>query len=201
MSIKIIINFIVEIRSVTFLAPTAFPSTTDIVYDTAVYTPTTTTPSEVPTYIPTLPSGQPTAHPTYTPTLRSGHPTSKPQQVPTDGGNKTYVGLLSYKDPLKCKELHSFVIYPTSSCLVMANAHPDQTGYISGHNKYSCGSNGVSIMSYSPTDTTCSEEPYDIYALPNYNKCPAAAELQMHTCLNAASFPTLSKSVRGVVNT
>ena len=83
----------------------------------------------------------------------------------------------------------------------MANAHPDESGFISGYNKYSCGSNGATIMSYSPKDATCSQEPYDIYALPNYDKCPAEAELQMHTCLTATSLPALSKSARGVVNT
>lgn len=127
--------------------------------------------------------------------------TAHPSSTPAADSNKTYVGLLSYKDPLKCKVLHSFMIYPTSSCLIMANAHPDESGFISGYNKYSCGSNGASVTSYSPKDTTCSLEPYDIYALPNYDKCPAEAELQMHTCLTAASFPTLFKSVRGVVNT
>eukprot|EP01036_Dinobryon_divergens_P032676 gene32676-42318_t len=148
-------------------------------------------PSEQPTYMPLL-SDQPTAHPS----------SSKPQQASTViSDNKTYVGLLSYKDPLKCKVLSSFVVYPTSSCLVMASSHPDESAFISGHNKYSCGSTGASVMSYSPTDTTCSEQPYDIYPLPNYGKCPADAELQMHTCLNATSLSTLSKTARGVVNT
>ena len=120
--------------------------------------------------------------------------------MPTANSDKTFVGLLSYKDPFKCKVLHSFTIYPTSPCLLMANTHPDGTAFISGHKKYSCGSNSASVLSYLPADTTCSQEPYDIYPLPNYGKCPADAELEMYTCLSASSVAALSRSVRGVVN-
>ena len=172
-------------------------------------------PSTGPTRLPTKPpsfspSNSPSTSPTITPIINptvapSSPPTVPPSKSPSSNStasrNKTFVGLLSYKDPLKCKVLQSFVVYPTSTCLVMGNTHPDESGFISGHNKYSCGSDGASFKSYLPTDTTCSQEPYHSYPLPNYNKCPAEAELQMYTCLNATSLLRLSKSVRGVVNT
>eukprot|EP01036_Dinobryon_divergens_P031176 gene31176-40534_t len=134
---------------------------------------------------------------------------SKQQPVPlpttalptaADSANNTYVGFVSYRDPYKCKSLFSFLIYPTSVCMVMANTHPDGSAFISGHAKYSCGSNSATAMSYLPTDTTCSQQPYDSYLLPNYGKCPIDAELPMFTCLSDNAVATLSKSARGVVN-
>ena len=154
------------------------------------------------------PSSQPLLLPSHQPfTPPTSHPSGSKQHspVPTVSPDKTtynsYVGILSHQDPNSCEALHSFVIYPVSTCLVMKNTHPDGTAFISGHTKYSCGTNGASVMSYLPADTTCSQEPYDIYPLPNYGKCPADAELEMYTCLSASSVATLSKSVRGVVKT
>ena len=55
-------------------------------------------------------------------------------------------------------------------------------------------------MGYLPTDTTCAGEPYDVYLLPNYNKCPTKADSDIYTCLTDGAVSKLTKSVRGVVN-
>ena len=202
-------------RSVSYLDPTAFPSRTVIVRAPSIsptYHPSfpsaipselpTALPTNDPTYKPSIPSPTPSEQPTP-PYLRSEQPTVYPSgsMVPTVSTNNTYVGFLSYRDPSKCKKLHSFEIYPTSACLVMANTRPDGSAFISGHKEFSCGTKSASVKSFTPTDTTCSESPYDEYPLPDYGKCPVTAETRMYTCLTASSVTTLSKSVKGVVNT
>eukprot|EP01036_Dinobryon_divergens_P026252 gene26252-34876_t len=148
------------------------------------------------------PSSQPTQHPSQQPYIHpTAHPSGSEQQqqlqVPTlSPDTATYVGILSYQDPYKCKRLQSFNIYPTSTCLVVANSHPDESAFISGRKQYSCGLNSASVLTYSATDTTCSGQPYDVYPLPNYGKCPAEAELPTYSCLNASTVASLSKSVR-----
>jgi hypothetical protein len=112
-----------------------------------------------------------------------------------------YVGFLSYQDANTCGNLTSFVSYPPTACLEMMNTHPDKSTFVSGHTKFSCGASGATVMSYLPTDTTCSEKPYDVYLLPDYNQCPNDPELPMYTCLAARNVTALlSTRIRGVVS-
>ena len=153
-------------------------------------------PSMVLSAIPSFSEG-PTEIPTEIPTFI---PTIGPLFSPTISTDKTYVGFLSYRDPYSCSKLNSFIIYPTSACLVMAHSHPDGSAFINGHVKYSCGLNNASALSYFPTDNSCSQEPYDIYPLPNYDSCPVEENSHLYSCLHASSVSALAKSVKGVVN-
>jgi hypothetical protein len=143
---------------------------------------------------------QPSLLPSFQPSSMHLSPNPSFSAGPTVSTDRTYVGILSYRDPYSCNKLTSFTIYPTSSCLVMANTHPDGSAFISGHVKYSCGPNNASALSYFPADTTCSQEPYDIYPLPNYDSCPVESGSQLYTCLHASSVTALAKSIKGVVN-
>ena len=212
----------------TYLAPTAFDFPIAFRNTNITFFPSSF-PSSLPSFFPSsypslqpfsYPSLQPSSYPSLQPSRQpSMQPSSQPSEMPlitpspmqlsvnpsysagpTVSTDKTYVGILSYQDPYSCNKLASFSIYPTSACLVMANTHPDGSAFISGHVKYSCGSNNASASSYFPADTTCSQEPYDIYPLPNYDSCPAESDAHLFTCLHASSVTALANSVKGVVN-
>ena len=137
----------------------------------------------------------------------TGTPSVKPSPAPltapapiTDALDTalTHFGQIIYSDPNTCNTVDMFMLYPLSNYCQAATDF--NSTIVTGHLKYTCGTNSASTVYYEASDSTCTT-PKNSVSVSDYGMCPTATTAPKSLCLGSADVNTLTQSVKGIVFT